>query len=181
MRTKNKHDAAHLVASRSLSEDQQRFCDELLHDHQFDFRAAGNRAGVSLETARLWLMQDRNVRGFISAALTERAERHADVRDRVIHALWSLASYDPRKAFRSDGVQLQPHELPDSLAAALTSCEPVMHNGEATGYWKYRFSDRTAVLIALLKHFGDIAGGRDMPTNSLEEDQRPRVTVVWRR
>lgn len=153
------HDAVAALLSTTVPEDQFRFVEALLADPDMSIAGAERTCGLKPGTGARWL-KDARVRECLGQLVRDRAQRHADIRDQVIIALWAMAGADPRKAWRN-GVQLPPDELPDELAAILVSAEPIFSAGMPTGCYRYKFSSKQDLLLSLLKHFGDIAAGRD--------------------
>lgn len=153
------HDSVAALLRTTIPDHQFRFVEALLADPDLDLHRTCKAIGISFELGRRWLQNDR-VRDCLGQLVRQRAARHADIRDGVIVALWAIATADPRKAWTKNGTQLQPHELPDELAAALISAKPVMSKDGPTGLWTYTFSDKSKILLDLLRHFGDIAAGR---------------------
>lgn len=160
------------AAESEITAEQRRALDAILADDELRPSAGATAINRPVSVIKRWL-QTQSVRNYLGAALAERRARHADVRDRVIQALYGLATYDIADAIdtspppvgpadldddlhlalskMSSGGRLRPpHELPPALRAAV---KKVKHTRWG---WEYEFVDRSAILLALLRHFGDI-------------------------
>lgn len=94
-------------------------------------------------------------RSEIAAAIAEReryAASEAGARHvTVVRELQRIATCDPRKLVNGEGVLLQLHELPDDIAACISSVEveDISTNGETGTRYKYKFWDKNKALDKL--------------------------------
>ena len=174
-------DAIALI-SKQLEPAEKAFVDFLVQDEEFNIARAARAAGFEGANAGDRLLRKQAVQRYLVAIQADRRERHREIRDQVIQALWQLASgwdvaalvgdvqvYDPiTNETTTRREALPPDRLPPALRAAIKGAK-VGKNG-----WEYIFVDRAAILTILLRHFGESDGHTglsDMPSN------RPRRMI----
>lgn len=161
-------DAIALIA-KQLEPAERTFIDILVQDEEFNIQRAARQAGFEGANAGDRLLRKQAVQRYLVAIQADRRERHRDIRDQVIQALWQLAAgWDVGSLVDDTGEPLPPHKLPAALRAAIKGAK-VGKNG-----WEYLFVDRAAILTILLRHFGETdghSGLSDMPSN------RPRRMI----
>jgi phage terminase small subunit len=124
-----------------LSPKERRFVSEYLKDQ--NAKQAAIRAGYSKKTAETQgprLSRKVQVRAAIDAKLKEVEDRSILTAEQVRLAVYRLLTFDPRKAFNTDGTMKSAHEIPDDVALALAGIEVDESAGEVK---KIRFTDRT--------------------------------------
>lgn len=174
-------------AQQGVTAEERALVDGMAGDHEMRVsvgeKAAGLEAGVGQR-----LLKKVSVRRYLAAVLADRRERHAEIRDGVIHALWALATYDIADAVDDSEIDLDrmpenldeamqalaggrlkpPHKLPPALRAAVKGVK-MGRNG-----WEYVFVDRAQILLALMKHFGEAAANKG-PDNAAVVETRKIV------
>lgn len=162
------------AASGGLTPEEQAFVLALLADPEMSVGNAAKACGLDPSIGHRWLRKV-GVRAYLAAQLVDRRQRHADIRDGVVQALWALATYDIKDAIEEgepyeaqtepasleDAIAVMaggrlkpPHKLPDTLRAAVTRVKWGKHG------WEYQFTDRSTILLALLRHFGELDKGK---------------------
>ena len=143
--------------AKALTAKQQVFVQEYLVD--LNATQAAIRAGYSKRTAE-WigpqLLGKTHVSEAVQKAMAKREERTEITQDRVLKEYAKLAFLDPRRFYDDDGQLLQVHELPEDVAAALSSMEVVTERaGELElAVRKIKFSDKKAALDSIARHLG---------------------------
>ena len=164
------------ILATTLPEPKFKFLEALLADEDFSIAAAERACGLTPRTGSRWL-QDARVRQVLAQLIQDRVSRNVELRDKVVVALWTIATYDPRQAWDERGQQIPPHKLPAPLAAALLEARPVLDmTGEVKG-WHYKFSDRAKILTVLLQH---LTGREDQEKQITAATDQGRVRVVFR-
>jgi len=87
-----------------------------------------------------WIMGDDARKSQYETAVKARRANHED---RVIAQILSASEADIRKVFDADGEVLPPHQIPDEVAAGLSSYELVVDRKTGTKTYKTRLADRT--------------------------------------
>ena len=142
---------------RPLTAKQKVFVQEYLVD--LNATQAAIRAGYSQRTAG-WigpqLLGKTHIAEAVQGAMAKREERTEITQDRVLKEYAKLAFLDPRRFYDDDGQLLQVHELPEDVAAALSSMEVVTERaGELElAVRKIKFSDKKAALDSIARHLG---------------------------
>ncbi len=145
---------------KPLSAREQRFVDEYLVDLKGE--AAAIRAGYSPKTAKVQASQTLtrlNVQAAVEAGYKARQKRTQITGDATVRELNRLAHADIRQFYDEHG-QLKPiHELPDDLAACISSIEVVKKNltaGDGTLEYIYRIKlwNKPQALELLGRHQG---------------------------
>ena len=142
---------------RPLTAKQKVFVQEYLVD--LNATQAAIRAGYSKRTAE-WigpqLLGKTHVSEAVQGAMAKREERTEITQDRVLKEYAKLAFLDPRRFYDEGGQLLQVHELPEDVAAALSSMEVVTERaGELElAVRKIKFSDKKAALDSIARHLG---------------------------
>lgn len=161
-------DAIALI-SRQLEPAEKAFVDFLVQDEEFNISRAAKAAGFEGASAGDRLLKKQTVQRYLVAIQADRRERHRDIRDQVIQALWQLASgWDMGAMVDERGEVMPPDRLPPALRAAVKGAKVGKHG------WEYLFVDRAMILQILLRHFGESDGHvglADMPS------ARPRRVV----
>lgn len=143
--------------AKALTAKQQVFVQEYLVD--LNATQAAIRAGYSKRTAE-WigpqLLGKTHVSEAVQKAMAKREERTEITQDRVLKEYAKLAFLDPRRFYDDDGQLLQVHELPDDVAAALSSMEVVTEKAGdlELAVRKIKFSDKKAALDSIARHLG---------------------------
>lgn len=144
-----------------LNPKQKRFADEYLVD--LNATAAYKRAGYaaegnSAEAAASRLLSDVKVAAYIQNAMDKRSEKTEITSERVLTEIGKLAFADIRRVFNEHGQLLPIHELPDEIAASISSIEVVtsrVPGGEPEAVEhtsKIKFWDKRGSLELLGKH-----------------------------
>lgn len=138
---------------------QARFIEEYLID--LNATQAAIRAGYSEKTAQEIGAENLSkpiIAAAIQKALEERSRRTEITADKVLCEIARLSFMDPRKVFDDQGRLLPIHQLPDEVAAGISSIEVVtskVPGGEATDVEhtaKIKFWDKRGSLELLGKH-----------------------------
>ncbi|HSW65267.1 MAG TPA: terminase small subunit [Dissulfurispiraceae bacterium] len=143
--------------AKALTAKQKVFVQEYLVD--LNATQAAIRAGYSQRTAG-WigpqLLGKTHIAEAVQGAMAKREERTEITQDRVLKEYAKLAFLDPRRFYNDDGQLLQVHELPEDVAAALSSMEVVTERaGELElAVRKIKFSDKKAALDSIARHLG---------------------------
>lgn len=143
--------------AKALTAKQQVFVQEYLVD--LNATQAAIRAGYSKRTAE-WigpqLLGKTHVSEAVQKAMAKREERTEITQDRVLKEYAKLAFLDPRRFYDDDGQLLQVHELPEDVAAALSSMEVVTEKAGdlELAVRKIKFSDKKAALDSIARHLG---------------------------
>jgi phage terminase small subunit len=142
-----------------LTAKQKRFVEEYLVD--LNATQAAIRAGYSEHTAKVIAAENLTkpaIAEQIQAALDERSKRTDITADKVLAEIARLGFADPRKVFDDQGRLLPIHDLPDEVAASISSIEIVttrVPGGEPTDVEhtaKIKFWDKRGSLELLGKH-----------------------------
>lgn len=144
-----------------LTAKQRRFADEYLID--LNATAAYKRAGYaaegnSAEVNASRLLSNAKVAEYIQAAMDERSQETKIDANKVLSEIGKLAFADIRKVFDSEGRLLPIHQLPDEIAASISSIEVVtsrVPGGEPADVEhtsKIKFWDKRGSLELLGKH-----------------------------
>jgi Terminase small subunit len=145
-------DAIALLA-KQIEPEEKTFVDILVQDPEFNISAAAKAAGYEGDKAGDRLLKKQAVVRYLAAIQADRRERHRDIRDQCIQALWQLASgWDMAAVSNSKGEAIPPNELPASLRAAIKAAKIGKFG------WEYMFVDRAQILTILLRHFGEVEG-----------------------
>jgi len=139
---------------------QERFVAEYIVD--LNATQAAIRAGYSVKTARAIGFENLtkpHISDAVARAQSERLDEMNVEAGVVLRELSRLATSDLRQLFREDGSLLPIDEMPDEVAAAISSIEVVTTypNGkdEPPEYVKkVRLWDKNTALTNLAKHFG---------------------------
>lgn len=143
--------------AKALTAKQQVFVQEYLVD--LNATQAAIRAGYSKRTAG-WigpqLLGKTHIAEAVQGAMAKREERTEITQDRVLKEYAKLAFLDPRRFYDDDGQLLQVHELPEDVAAALSSMEVVTEKAGdlELAVRKIKFSDKKAALDSIARHLG---------------------------
>ena len=143
--------------AKALTAKQQVFVQEYLVD--LNATQAAIRAGYSKRTAE-WigpqLLGKTHVAEAVQKAMAKREQRTEITQDMVLREYAKLAFLDPRRFYDDDGNLLHVKELPDDVAAALSSMEVVTERaGELEiAVRKIKFSDKKAALDSIARHLG---------------------------
>ena len=179
------------LLSAHLSPQEKVFCDTFVSDPSLSIAGAVRAAGFAVTDSRATafgesLLKKQAVQRYLAYIHAERLERHRDIRDGCLQALWVLASAwdikdlighttvivedeEGNKRTIDEKGCLPPDELPPSLRAAV---KEVSFN---KGRWSYKFVDKTQILMLLLKHFGDLDKNTPPPP---PVDAKPK-TRLW--
>jgi phage terminase small subunit len=140
----------------------ERFAREYVLDH--NGKRAAIAAGYSAKTAEVKaskLLRIAKVRGLVDQYEREASERLEITKDRIERELARIGFADPRRFFDGEGRLLNPDQLGDNEAAALSSVEvfeEYQGRGEErvlTGYTKkVKFWDKKGALELLGAKFG---------------------------
>lgn len=143
-----------------LSPKQRRFIAEFLKDQ--NGTQAAIRAGYSKKTANeqaAQLLAKLSIRTAVDAALAEIKKKAGLTAERILNALLTIAECDFRKAFKDDGELKAPKDMPDDVAAAISSIdtdelfEGVGRDRTRVGETKkIKFWDKVKALELLGKH-----------------------------
>lgn len=161
MTAKKKHTSTEKSAASALTPQQERFCQEYIID--LNGLQAAIRAGYSDKAAKEQasrLLTKANVRARV-------AELQQTVADKAgISALWVLEEFkkvagaDTRALFDENGNLLAIKDLPDDVAAAISSIEVERrvdgHGEDAEVYHVHKIKrwDKLRALESLAKHLG---------------------------
>jgi len=160
---------------KPLNSKQECFIAEYLIDR--NATKAAQRAGYSLKTAYSQgqrLLKHAEIAAAVAAG-TERHLDHAEVTaQRVIDEMAALAFSDVRQAFKNRKM-LDVEELPDKIAAAVSSTEVIRRNvaggdGHTDDIHKLRLWDKPKALEMLAKHLGLFEKDNSQPR---------RIEVGW--
>lgn len=144
---------------RGLNDKRRLFVEEFLKD--LNATQAAIRAGYSPKTARQQgarLLSDADVCSALADAKHKRIERVRVEADDVLREILKLATSDVRRLFDDAGRLLPPHQLPDEVAAAVSSIEVVTSRVpgsdpvELEYTTKIKFWDKKGSLELLGKH-----------------------------
>jgi len=127
--------------------------------------AAALRAGYGKAAASGQLMARPRIRAAIEQKMQALQVRSEITVDRVIQELARIGFADIRKMFKADGQLLQPHEMPDDVAAAVSSIEAVTvqaGKGAVEHVTKIKTWDKRAALVDLGKHLGMFVERKDV-------------------
>lgn len=159
------HDALAL-ASTDLSPQEKAFVDHLAADPDFSVADAARSVGYVTKPgeAGARMLKKQAVIRYLAAIQSERRERHIDIRDQCIQALWQLAAGWDVKDLMGDvarkdpetGAWIESHGMlpPDKLPAPLRAAIKGVKRSR-DGSWEYTFVDKAQILTLLLRHFGD--------------------------
>lgn len=139
-----------------------------------DLQGAAANAGLTPSEASALLKSARG-RECISALLSTRDARNAQIRDGIISALYSMGNWDPADAFDENGHLVHPSKLPDRLRVAVTS----FTYNPATGAIEYKFESRLKALALLQQWF--LSTGAEKPEGSGEDEGRAEWIVRGRK
>lgn len=161
-------DALALVTAQ-LSPQEKVFVDTFTADVNQSLSNAVRAAGFAVTAKNqsefgARLLKKASVQRYLAHVYAERRERHRDIRDGCLQALWQLAAgwdvkdimgqvsrVDPEtKEKITERGFLPPDELPAPLRAAIKSVKFTQKSG-----YEYQFVDKAQILLLLLKHFGD--------------------------
>lgn len=144
----------------SLSPKRQRFVDEYLKD--LNATQAAIRAGYSAKSAYSQahdLLKNPEISEAIAAGQAKASISANVTAERVLLELARLAFLDPRQLYQADGTLRPIKELPDDVAACLSSievteeCRGEGENRELVGLTKkVRLWDKPKALALLCKH-----------------------------
>ena len=132
---------------------QERFVEEYLID--LDAKRAALRAGYRPATAgnaSVNILRRPAVKAAVDAALTARGEKADLDADRVLRELSRVAFFDPRRLVGPDGQPLPLSALDPDTAAALSTLELRVQDGEVAA--RYRACDKLKALALLARHLG---------------------------
>lgn len=149
------------VNEHGLTPKQQLFADEYLID--LNGTAAYKRAGYiadgkSAEVNASRLLGNAKVAKYVQKAMDKRAEKLEITSERVLGEIAKLSFADIRKVFNEHGQLLPIHELPDEIAASVSSIEVVtsrIPGGEPADVEhtaKIKFWDKRSSLELLGRH-----------------------------
>lgn len=180
------------LLSAQLTPQERAFADAFVADPQMSLAGAVRAAGYPVPDSRASsygesLMKRAPVQKYIAWIHAERRDRHRDIRDGCLQALWGLASgWDIKDLIGSVSVIVEdeegnkrsveernclpPDELPPLLRAAV---KEVSFN---KGRWSYKFVDKSQILMLLLKHFGEL----DKLQAPAPVEATPVKTRVWK-
>ena len=159
------------LINSSLTVEEAAFVRHLVTDPELNMSEAARHAGYKGADPHAFaarMMKSANVAKAIALIHADRRTRHRDIRDGVIQALWQLATWDIKDVVDESGNFLGPHELPDSLRAAVKGVKMGKFGLE------YVFVDRAQILALLLRHFGEVDKVEDSKKETAEG-----VTVNW--
>lgn len=159
-------DALALLAS-PLEPQEKAFADHWVSDPKMNMAAAVRAAGFAVSDKAASnvgeaILRKEPVQRYIAAIFAERRERHRDIRDGCLQALWQLAcgwdikdligtfEIEEEGVIRETKGCLPPDELPAPLRAAIKSVT------FQKGRWSYTFCDKAQILMLILKHFGEL-------------------------
>lgn len=167
------------IAATGLTKDEKAFVDHLVADPDFSLAEAARSIGLTVKPsdAGLRLLKKQAVVKYLAALQADRRERHADIRDMCIQALWQLAAgwdvgdliaeievTDPEtNQISRKRVVLAPDQLPSALRAAVKGVKRTKDG------WEYTFCDKSAILALLLKHFGEADKAANPATDGPEK------------
>lgn len=143
----------------ALNDKQRRFVDEYLID--LNATQAAIRAGYSEKTAYSIgqrLLKNVEIQNSIQESMKSRSNKTGITADRVLSEIARLAFADLRKVFDENGCLRPIHELPDEVAAAISSIEvvttkiPGSDPVEVEYTSKVKFWDKRGSLELLGKH-----------------------------
>jgi phage terminase small subunit len=146
-----------IAMAKALTAKQQVFVQEYLVD--LNATQAAIRAGYSQKTAG-WignqLLAKTHIAEAVQKAMAKREHRTEITQDMVLREYAKLAFLDPRRFYDDAGNLLPVKELPDDVAAALSSMEVVTERaGELEiAVRKIKFSDKKAALDSIARHLG---------------------------
>jgi phage terminase small subunit len=133
-----------------LSPKQRRFVGEYLKDQ--NGTQAAIRAGYARKSAKEQacdLLTKPNIREAVNVKLAKVVEKcELDAAD-VLKILAQLATADIRKAYNPDGTIKPIHEIPDDIAAAISSVESDDNSGEIK---KFKLLDKSKALEMIGKY-----------------------------
>lgn len=145
-----------MTKHRRLTERQYRFVHEYLvdlHGRDAAIRAGYSRKGAAVAASKN--LADERVRKAMREAMADREARTQISQDRIIKELAAVAFSDPRPFFDECGNLLPVKDLPDDLAAALSSMEIEQdRRGTMVRLAKVRRFDKTKCLELLMRHMG---------------------------
>jgi len=144
-----------------LNPRQQKFCDEYLID--LNGKQSAIRAGYSAKTAEVkasQLLSLIKVQSYIAELQKQLQERTNVTIDDVVKELIALSFFDIRLLYDDNGRMLEPHELSDSAAKAISgfkSRREVVGSGEdkeVNIIDEYKTYDKPKTLDMLMRYFG---------------------------
>lgn len=157
----------------ALTARQARFVEEYLID--LNATQAAIRAGYSRKTAGSQgfdLLKKPEIQAAIQEAQARRSQRTEITQDRVLAELAKIGFSDIRKLLSPGGNLVNPADMEDDIAGAVSSIEVVTRrlpgagdDGEAEVEYvsKVRMWDKKGALETLLKHLGGLPDDDDAP------------------
>lgn len=145
-----------IPGSIPLSGKKEYLCQEYIID--LNIRKAGDRAGYKSGNYLYEIMKDPEIQERIAYLQWERGKRLQISQDRVLAELGSVAFFNIKDLFRSDGSMKPIESLTREEAAALTGMD-LLEVGTSAGFSKgilkkIRFDGKMTALINLAKHLG---------------------------
>lgn len=148
-----------MTSKKKLTPKQETFCREYLID--LNATQAAIRAGYSAKTAQEQasrLLSNAMVQDFVQSLMVKRSEEVGLTSKQVLTEIGKLAFADIRKVFDQSGNLLPVHELPDEVAASISSIEVVTSRipgggpAEVEHTNKIKFWDKRGSLELLGRH-----------------------------
>jgi hypothetical protein len=155
------------VVAAGLKPQEKAFADHWVSDPKMSIAGAVRAAGYAVSDKSAnhigeGILRQDSVQRYIAAIFAERRERHRDIRDGCLQALWQLAcgwdikdligtfKIEEEGVIRETKGCLPPDELPAPLRAAIKSVT------FQRGRWSYTFVDKSQILMLILRHFGEL-------------------------
>lgn len=183
------NDALALLTAQ-LQPQERAFVEHFVSSEQPSIAESVRAAGYAIDPKRATsfgenLLRKAPVQRLIALIHAERRERHRDIRDGCLQALWQLAAgWDLKDLIGSittvneDGEEVLERGMlaPDQLPAALRAA--VKEVSFSKGRWSYKLVDKASILMLLLKHFGELDRLQSPPPPLDATPAKPK-TAIW--
>lgn len=158
-------DTLSFLRGTGVAEQHYRFVEALLADPELSVPRAEAAVGMKAGAGKRALLR-ADVRRLLASLISDRRSRQEEIRDQTIQMLAQIATWDPADLVdEASPFELKPlTQLPPAVRAAIVGVKM-----SPDGRIEYKLTDRTKVLTALLKHFGDLGGpGGALPDGVLD-------------